>query len=90
MFGAHLGARGCSEGCSITAIAAATLAPPRTILQPWLRGYSLTCSLHCTPLSQANRAHTYLGKREAEWHDTKDEADIYPNFVLMAQVGFIL
>ncbi|KIY92194.1 acetolactate synthase I/II/III largesubunit [Monoraphidium neglectum] len=34
---------------------------------------------------KANRAHTYLGKREAEWHDTKDEADIYPNFVLMAQ-----
>eukprot|EP00882_Tetradesmus_deserticola_P029709 GHRQ01033303.1.p1 GENE.GHRQ01033303.1~~GHRQ01033303.1.p1 ORF type:complete len:123 (-),score=30.87 GHRQ01033303.1:527-895(-) len=34
---------------------------------------------------QANRAHTYLGKRESEWHDTQDEADIYPDFVLMAK-----
>eukprot|EP00877_Chromochloris_zofingiensis_P001540 jgi/Chrzof1/11387/Cz05g34270.t1 len=34
---------------------------------------------------KANRAHTYLGKREAEWHETRDEADIYPNFVTMAQ-----
>jgi len=30
---------------------------------------------------KANRAHTYLGKPEAEWHVTKDLADIYPDFV---------
>ncbi|KAG2422754.1 hypothetical protein HXX76_015774 [Chlamydomonas incerta] len=36
---------------------------------------------------KANRAHTYLGKRESEWHATQDEADIYPNFVAVAQ-GF--
>jgi hypothetical protein len=35
---------------------------------------------------KANRAHTYLGKRESEWHETQDEADIYPNFKLMAEV----
>eukprot|EP00879_Flechtneria_rotunda_P010504 GHRR01010981.1.p1 GENE.GHRR01010981.1~~GHRR01010981.1.p1 ORF type:complete len:614 (+),score=177.29 GHRR01010981.1:610-2451(+) len=34
---------------------------------------------------KANRAHTYLGKREAEWHDTQDENDIYPDFVTMAK-----
>ncbi|EFJ51706.1 hypothetical protein VOLCADRAFT_73117 [Volvox carteri f. nagariensis] len=34
---------------------------------------------------KANRAHTYLGKREAEWHATGDEEDIYPNFVGMAR-----
>lgn len=34
---------------------------------------------------KANRAHTYLGKRESEWHETQDEADIYPNFKLMAE-----
>ncbi|GFR51146.1 hypothetical protein Agub_g13501 [Astrephomene gubernaculifera] len=34
---------------------------------------------------KANRAHTYLGKRESEWHATHDEADIYPNFVDMAR-----
>ncbi|GIL77942.1 hypothetical protein Vretimale_6526 [Volvox reticuliferus] len=34
---------------------------------------------------KANRAHTYLGKREAEWHTTGDEKDIYPNFVDMAR-----
>ncbi|KAG2450930.1 hypothetical protein HYH02_004203 [Chlamydomonas schloesseri] len=34
---------------------------------------------------KANRAHTYLGKRESEWHATQDEEDIYPNFVGMAQ-----
>lgn len=34
---------------------------------------------------KANRAHTYLGRREAEWHETQEEADIYPNFVKMAQ-----
>lgn len=36
-------------------------------------------------LRQANRAHTYLGKREAEWHDTGDEKDIYPDFPTMAK-----
>jgi hypothetical protein len=36
---------------------------------------------------KANRAHTYLGKREAEWHETQNEADIYPNFKAMAEVG---
>ncbi|KAG2486261.1 hypothetical protein HYH03_015085 [Edaphochlamys debaryana] len=36
---------------------------------------------------KANRAHTYLGKREAEWHETLDEEDIYPNFVAIAR-GF--
>jgi len=34
---------------------------------------------------KANRAHTYLGKRESEWHQTHDEADIYPDFVGMAK-----
>eukprot|EP00887_Chlorella_sp_A99_P007132 scaffold2.g7132.t1 len=34
---------------------------------------------------KANRAHTYLGRREAEWHVTKDIKDIYPDFVKMAQ-----
>lgn len=34
---------------------------------------------------QANRAHTYLGKREAEWHETQNEADIYPDFITMAK-----
>lgn len=34
---------------------------------------------------KANRAHTYLGKREAEWHDTGDEKDIYPDFPTMAK-----
>lgn len=34
---------------------------------------------------QANRAHTYLGKREAEWHETQNEEDIYPDFVMMAK-----
>eukprot|EP00878_Enallax_costatus_P019033 GHUV01020067.1.p2 GENE.GHUV01020067.1~~GHUV01020067.1.p2 ORF type:complete len:136 (-),score=46.36 GHUV01020067.1:789-1196(-) len=34
---------------------------------------------------KANRAHTYLGKREAEWHDTQDENDIYPDFVTMSK-----
>lgn len=33
---------------------------------------------------KANRAHTYLGKSESEWHVTHDEADIYPNFPAMA------
>lgn len=34
---------------------------------------------------KANRAHTYLGSREAEWHETGNEADIYPDFVGMAK-----
>jgi acetolactate synthase I/II/III large subunit len=34
---------------------------------------------------KANRAHTYLGLRENEWHETGDEAHIYPNFVMMAK-----
>jgi acetolactate synthase-1/2/3 large subunit len=34
---------------------------------------------------KANRAHTYLGKREAEWHDTQNEEDIYPDFITMAK-----
>jgi acetolactate synthase-1/2/3 large subunit len=35
--------------------------------------------------TQANRAHTYLGKKEAEWHETQNEEDIYPDFVKMSQ-----
>jgi len=34
---------------------------------------------------KANRAHTYLGRREGEFHETNNEADIYPNFVMMAE-----
>jgi len=34
---------------------------------------------------KANRAHTYLGRKEAEWHITKDPTDIYPDFVKMAE-----
>ncbi|KAG7667139.1 hypothetical protein KSW81_000881 [Nannochloris sp. 'desiccata'] len=34
---------------------------------------------------KANRAHTYLGRREAEWHVSKDIKDIYPDFVKMAE-----
>jgi acetolactate synthase I/II/III large subunit len=34
---------------------------------------------------KANRAHTYLGRREAEWHISKDIKDIYPDFVKMAE-----
>lgn len=45
--------------------------------------------LHQAPLRctapQANRAHTYLGKKESEWHESRDEADIYPHFVDMAK-----
>ncbi|KAK9840745.1 hypothetical protein WJX81_001848 [Elliptochloris bilobata] len=33
---------------------------------------------------KANRAHTYLGRRENEWHVTGDLAHIYPDFVMMA------
>eukprot|EP00192_Tetraselmis_astigmatica_P009042 CAMPEP_0117661384 /NCGR_PEP_ID=MMETSP0804-20121206/7508_1 /TAXON_ID=1074897 /ORGANISM="Tetraselmis astigmatica, Strain CCMP880" /LENGTH=677 /DNA_ID=CAMNT_0005468247 /DNA_START=151 /DNA_END=2185 /DNA_ORIENTATION=+ len=32
-----------------------------------------------------NRAHTYLGKEEAEWHNTLNEADIYPDLPAMAK-----
>ena len=33
---------------------------------------------------QANRAHTYLGLREKEFHVTGDLKDIFPDFVMMA------
>jgi acetolactate synthase-1/2/3 large subunit len=36
---------------------------------------------------KANRAHTYLGRREAEFHVTQEETDIYPDFVTIAR-GF--
>uniref|UniRef100_A0A061S889 Acetolactate synthase n=1 Tax=Tetraselmis sp. GSL018 TaxID=582737 RepID=A0A061S889_9CHLO len=32
-----------------------------------------------------NRAHTYLGKEEAEWHVTMNEKDIYPDLPMMAR-----
>lgn len=32
---------------------------------------------------KANRAHTYLGMREKEFHETHDETDIYPDFPLV-------
>ena len=34
---------------------------------------------------KANRAHTYLGKSQAEWHVSQDEKDIFPDFVKMAE-----
>jgi acetolactate synthase I/II/III large subunit len=34
---------------------------------------------------EANRAHTYLGKKEGEWHVSKEISDIYPDFVKMAE-----
>jgi acetolactate synthase I/II/III large subunit len=34
---------------------------------------------------KANRAHTYLGKKESEWHTSKDPEDIFPDFVKMAE-----
>ena len=34
---------------------------------------------------KANRAHTYLGRRESEWHETQEIMDIYPDFVKMAE-----
>lgn len=52
---------------------------------PPLSSLSLTCALSHWLGWQANRAHTYLGKRESEWHESRDEADIYPNFVDMAK-----
>lgn len=33
---------------------------------------------------QANRAHTYLGKRDAAYHETGELEDVYPDFVKMA------
>eukprot|EP00955_Chlamydomonas_euryale_P009465 101019-Chlamydomonas_euryale.AAC.2 len=36
---------------------------------------------------KANRAHTYLGRREGEFHETNNEADIYPNFVMVRGDG---
>jgi len=36
---------------------------------------------------KANRAHTYLGNPDAEWHLTQKEEDIYPNFVAISK-GF--
>jgi hypothetical protein len=45
---------------------------------------SLCLACKPTPV-QANRAHTYLGKREAEWHETQNEADIYPDFITMSK-----
>ena len=34
---------------------------------------------------KANRAHTYLGRKESEWHTSKDPKDIFPDFVKMAE-----
>ena len=34
---------------------------------------------------KANRAHTYLGRKEAEWHTSNDQKDIFPDFVKMAE-----
>ena len=34
---------------------------------------------------KANRAHTYLGKPDAEWHQTGELEDIYPDFVGVAR-----
>ncbi|KAK9804191.1 hypothetical protein WJX72_000196 [[Myrmecia] bisecta] len=34
---------------------------------------------------KANRAHTYLGNKDNEYHVTLDEKHIYPDFVMMAQ-----
>lgn len=34
---------------------------------------------------KANRAHTYLGDPDVEYHETGDEADIYPDFVAAAR-----
>ena len=35
----------------------------------------------------ANRGHTYLGSPDVEYHETKDEADIFPDFVKICE-GF--
>jgi len=34
---------------------------------------------------KANRAHTYLGLKDKEWHKSEDELDIYPDFVKMSE-----
>ena len=34
---------------------------------------------------RANRAHTYLGLNDKEWHKSADEVDIYPDFVKMSE-----
>eukprot|EP01024_Parvocaulis_polyphysoides_P071710 TRINITY_DN8968_c0_g1_i1.p1 TRINITY_DN8968_c0_g1~~TRINITY_DN8968_c0_g1_i1.p1 ORF type:complete len:195 (+),score=21.97 TRINITY_DN8968_c0_g1_i1:116-700(+) len=34
---------------------------------------------------KSNRAHTYLGRRDAEYHQTGKPEDIYPDFVAMAK-----
>jgi acetolactate synthase-1/2/3 large subunit len=34
---------------------------------------------------KANRAHTYLGLEDKEWHKSADELDIYPDFVKMSE-----
>lgn len=34
---------------------------------------------------KANRAHTYLGKKEVEWHITQNPEHIFPDFVKMAE-----
>lgn len=34
---------------------------------------------------KANRAHTYLGRRDAAYHETGEVSDIYPDFVKMAE-----
>ena len=47
------------------------------LVTAWTRPQTISCA-------QANRAHTYLGRRENEWHVTGDLAHIYPDFVMMA------
>lgn len=68
----------CHQGHCCSAAAAADAAPPAAAAVP--AAAAATLATH-----QANRAHTYLGKRESEWHVTGDEADIYPDFVTMAK-----
>ena len=34
---------------------------------------------------KGNHAHTYLGKKESEWHVTHDVKDIFPDFVKMGE-----
>lgn len=72
--------------CCSPAMSAATAAH-RVDSHPPVRVHTLSHHPPAPPLPylQANRAHTYLGKREAEWHDTQNEADIYPDFPLMAK-----
>ncbi len=50
-----------------------------------MRVANMTCvSVPGASRAQANRAHTYLGLREKEYHVTGDLKDIFPDFVLMA------